>query len=310
MHNYALLNGADTASARCTMCPRACGAPRADGAFGYCNSGVLPEVASVCVHRGEEPVFGPEGMCNVFFYHCTMQCVYCQNSQISVNSGEAGHTDAETLAESIRTRIGPDRPCVGFVSPSHFVPQMRETIAIVKRSAPWAVAVMNTGAYDRRETISSLEDEMDVYLPDLKYMDEALARKYSRTPGYPGIALAALREMYRQKGSNLALDDAGIIRSGLVIRHLILPGHVENSIACLRAIAEELSASVHVSLMAQYHPTDAVRAHPVLGRTITRDEYETVLEEFYRLGFYRGWVQEMESSGSYLPDFGRGDVFG
>jgi putative pyruvate formate lyase activating enzyme len=134
-------------------------------------------------------------------------------------------------------------------------------------------------------------------------MDAGLAREYSGAPDYPVVALRTLREMYRQKGSNLHVDDRGMAQSGLIIRHLILPGHAENSMACLRTIAEELSPSVHVSLMSQYHPVEPVRSHPVLGRAITRGEYDAVVKEFYRLGFHRGWIQEFGSHTEYLPDF-------
>jgi putative pyruvate formate lyase activating enzyme len=134
-------------------------------------------------------------------------------------------------------------------------------------------------------------------------MDENLAREYSDTPDYPAIATAAIKEMYRQKGANILLGDDDVIHSGLIIRHLVLPGHVENSKAVLRWIAEELSPSVHISLMSQYYPTPAVRNHPKLGRTLHPDEYEEVVVEFERLGFWRGWVQEPGSPHSYRPDF-------
>jgi putative pyruvate formate lyase activating enzyme len=163
--------------------------------------------------------------------------------------------------------------------------------------------VFNTNGYDRVSTIRSLEGMIDVYLPDLKYMDEALARRYSDTKRYPQIATAAIREMFHQKGANIFLDDDGVIESGLIIRHLVLPGHVENSKAVLRFIAEELSPAVHISLMSQYHPTIHVQGHPVLDRTLQAEEYEEVLEEFERLGFYRGWVQDLDSPSNYLPNF-------
>lgn len=169
--------------------------------------------------------------------------------------------------------------------------------------------VMNTNAYDRVEVIESLEDMIDVYLPDFKYADGAISMEYSGAGNYPEIGVRALREMYRQRGSNLILDDQGTVLKGLIVRHLILPGHTDNSIACLKTIAEELSPSVHVSLMSQYQPTGPVKGHPTLRRTISREEYEEVVEEFYRLGFYRGWIQELGSAQNYLPDFSREHPF-
>ncbi|MFO8009918.1 MAG: radical SAM protein, partial [Dehalococcoidia bacterium] len=126
----------------------------------------------------------------------------------------------------------------------------------------------------------------------------------------PEVVSSALKEMFRQKGSNLKLDGDGVAESGLIIRHLILPGHIENSMACLRFIAEELSPSIHVSLMSQYSPNPEVMDHPQLGRYLTQKEYDLVLEEFYRLGLFRGWMQDLRSSGRYLPDFNRSEVFG
>jgi len=162
---------------------------------------------------------------------------------------------------------------------------------------------MNTNAYDRADTIASLEDVVDVYLPDFKYMDHSLALELSGAWNYPEVALAALREMHRQKGSNLSLREDGTAAAGLIVRHLIIPGQTENSKAVLRAIAGELSPSVHLSLMSQYYPPPGVAGHPWLGRTITRAEHEEVLDELERLGFYRGWVQELESQETYRPDF-------
>jgi putative pyruvate formate lyase activating enzyme len=288
----------------CTRCPRRCDADRTVGPLGYCRAGSGFEIASICLHRGEEPVIsGSAGICNIFFSHCNLQCVYCQNYQISRNSAPSkGIELGEVVSEVTRAVEGGARS-VGFVSPSHMIDQMKAIIVSLREAGCRAAFVMNTNAYDARETIESLAGLIDVYLPDLKYAERALAREYSGAEDYPEVALAALREMYRQKGSNLVLKDDGTAASGLIIRHLVLPGHVENSKACLQAIAEELSPSVHISLMAQYYPTPAVMGHPRLGRRITREEYEEVLEEFERLGFHRGWLQEPESPDSYQPDF-------
>lgn len=288
----------------CTSCPRGCDADRAGGSLGFCRSGSGFEIASICMHRGEEPVIsGSTGICNIFFSHCNLQCVYCQNYQISRNSAPSKCIELGEIVSAVARTLEEGVGRVGFVSPSHMIDQMKTIIAALRGAGCRATIVMNTNAYDRREVIESLAGLVDVYLPDFKYADRALAQEYSGVEDYPEVAIAALREMYRQKGSNLVLNDDGTAASGLVIRHLILPGHVENSKSCLRAIAEELSPSVHVSLMSQYYPTPAVAGHPLLGRRITQEEYEEVLEEFERLGFHRGWLQEPESSDSYRPDF-------
>lgn len=290
----------------CAVCPRECHVDRFTGKSGFCRTGSGFNIASIFPHRGEEPVIsGSRGICNIFFTHCNMQCLFCQNFQISRNdrSDPAHELELSTVIERIQSLLDTGIRAVGFVSPSHCIPQMKAIIRALEARGRRPIYVMNTNGYDKRETIASLEGMIDVYLPDLKYMDGSLARRFSQTPNYPEVAGAALKEMFRQKGSNVWLGEDGIAESGLIIRHLILPGHVENSKACLRFIAEELSPAVHVSLMAQYYPTPAVADHPELSRPLTWEEYDEVLEEFYRLGFYRGWIQDPESERCYRPDF-------
>lgn len=296
----------------CTCCPRNCHAKRNTDELGYCRTDNGFYVSSIVPHHGEEPVISGEcGICNVFFSHCNMQCVFCQNYQISRNGQHDPSHEMELadIVEQIGAIVDQGSKCVGFVSASHCVPQMKIIINALETKGSKLTCVFNTNAYDNKETIKSLEKMIDVYLPDFKYIDRDLAREYSQTPDYPEVAALALKEMYYQKGSNIVLDDDGIIKSGLIIRHLVLPGNVENSKQCLRFIAEELSPSVHISLMAQYYPTPAVADHPELGRCLTKEEYDEVLEEFYGLGFYRGWVQELESQQCYRPDFERPEVF-
>lgn len=295
--------------ASCTLCPRNCEVNRIKGEMGYCRAGSGLHISSICLHRGEEPVFSEKGICNVFFAHCNLRCLYCQNAQISRNDSRLPEMEMDEAAARIRAILGEGARCVGFVSPSHCLPQTRALMEAVNNTGPRPVYVMNTNCYDRVEAIESFDGLMDVYLPDLKYMDEGLATRYSGAANYPEVAMRALREMHRQKGSNLILDEEGVIRSGLIARHLILPGQAENAKRVLHAIAEELSPSVHVSLMAQYYPTEAVRDHPELGRSITRAEYDEVLEEFYRLGFHRGFVQDLGSGEILRPDFGKDDPF-
>ncbi|MFA4948404.1 MAG: radical SAM protein [Candidatus Krumholzibacteriia bacterium] len=287
----------------CEACPRSCRADRAAGA-GYCRSGSGFEIASICLHRGEEPaISGERGICNIFFSHCNLQCAYCQNFQISRNDSVVRGMSLDEAVGAAAAFLDEGAASVGFVSPSHMIPQMRSIVEALRGRSYRPTVVMNTNAYDRAGTIASLEDIVDVYLPDFKYMDHSLALELSGAWNYPEVALAALREMHRQKGSNLGLRDDGTASSGLIVRHLILPGQVENSKAVLRAIAEELSPSVHISLMSQYYPAPEVARHPWLGRSITRGEYDEVLDELERLGFHRGWVQELESQETYRPDF-------
>jgi len=289
----------------CTICPRQCSVDRSKMSSGYCRSGTDFEIATICIHTGEEPVIGGEkGICNIFFYHCNLQCIYCQNYQISNNLTanyakmpftQVIHSIQEILDQGVRT--------VGFVSPSHSIPQIKQIIGELKKMAKPPVFVYNTNAYDRVETLRELEGLIDVYLPDFKYIVPKTAQDYSGAIDYPSVACEAIKEMYRQKGSTLILGEDGIAESGLIIRHLVLPGHADESRKILQYIANQISTSIHISLMSQYYPTENVINHKVLGRILSNAEYQSVIDELDNLGFYRGWVQELESHNNYRPDF-------
>jgi putative pyruvate formate lyase activating enzyme len=297
--------------AGCTLCPRECGADRASGKAGYCKTGSGFSVSTVCAHRGEEPVLsGKKGICNIFFTHCNLQCSYCQNYQISRNTGRQEYSSLEDIMKKIDSVLSRGIRHIGFVSPSHVIPQMKEIMKSVKNRKKDTVFVMNTNAYDKKEIIESLEGLIDVYLPDIKYLDPKLSLAFSDCADYPDAAVLAVKEMFRQKGARLDLDKDGLAVSGLIIRHLVLPGFAGNSKKVLRFIAEELSPSVHLSLMAQYFPTPHVKGHPQLGRTLAKEEYDEVLEEMERLGFHNGWAQELDSHRAFRPDFGSDEVFG
>lgn len=288
------------------ICPRSCGADRINGLLGYCNASDDFGVASVCIHKGEEPVIGGEfGVCNVFFSNCNMQCIYCQNKQISNNHRE--DVFSTFLLDDLIKEIGAclDQGCksLGFVSPSHMIPQMLQIIRALHHSGRRPVVVYNSNGYDRVEMLKQLEGIVDVYLPDLKYSDASLAQELSDTANYVDVARLAIKEMYRQKGSPLHLDDSGQAISGLIIRHLVLPGYIENSKKVLEFIANELSPKIHISLMSQYYPMPEVMHHPKLGRMLTQNEYDEILSEMENLELQNGWVQQLDSSNHYLPDF-------
>jgi putative pyruvate formate lyase activating enzyme len=297
----------------CQLCPRNCKANRFSGKLGYCNSDAGFHISSICVHRGEEPVIsGKKGICNVFFPHCNLQCVYCQNHDISRNKGVifAERFSFEEIIQRICSTLDITENVVGFVSPSHYIPQMAAIIRGIHNAGRKPVIVYNTNGYDNVSSLRMLDGMIDVYLPDFKYMDAVLAFKYSQARNYPKVASAALKEMYRQKGSTLIVNDDGIAESGIIVRHLVLPGAVSQSIDVLRFISEELSPKLHVSLMSQYYPTQFVSQYQNLDRTITSEEYNQVVDAFHELGFYRGWVQDLESQASYRPDFFNDDPFG
>lgn len=296
----------------CTLCPRECNADRINTREGYCDTGAGFEVASVTIHKGEEPtISGRDGICNIFFTGCNLRCAYCQNHEIS--RPEAGkklrNIDLDELLNSVEGILQTGIRSVGFVSPSHVVPQVKAIINGLNKRGLHPVTVYNTNGYDKVSVLRSLEGLIDVYLPDFKYISSTLSSKYSEAPDYPEIALKAIKEMYYHMGSALLTDNNGEVERGLIIRHLVLPGHTEESIKVLRCISEEISTGVSISLMSQYHPVSGAGLVPPLNRTVYKEEYQLVVEEMNRLGFRNGWSQEMDSHANYLPDFKKIDPF-
>ena len=276
------------------------------------NAGL--NIALVCIHKGEEPVLGGEkGICNVFFSGCNLNCIYCQNHKISQPKGKgkiSGGTDDLNFAlDQITAILSEGINTVGFVSPSHMIPQMKSIIRGLHSRGYRPVTIYNTNGYDKAETLKEISDLIDIYLPDYKYVTPETALSFSGAYNYPSVALKALKEMYYQKGSSLRFSENGYAEYGLIIRHLVLPGYSEESIKVLNTIADELSAGVHISLMSQYHPANMVANHPSLNRALYKAEYDLVVEEMKRLGFRNGWSQDMDSSENYLPDFSRENPF-
>lgn len=297
----------------CRICPRECSANRYSRKLGYCNADASYVISSICIHRGEEPaISGDRGICNLFFGHCNLRCIYCQNHQISdKNAFVPGYGfDIEPVIRDIVSILDRGIFNVGFVSPSHYLPHVRAIIAALKERGYHPIFVYNTNAYDKVEELRKLEGLIDVYLPDFKYADATLAKAYSDAADYPDIALKAISEMYRQVGSTLIPGPAGVAERGLIIRHLVLPGHVQNSLDVLERIAEHISPNVNISLMSQYYPTFKVKDHPLLGRTISLKEYSLVLNKMESLGMHKGWIQELSSTHSFRPDFRKEKPFG
>jgi len=296
----------------CKLCPRECGVNRFEGGNGYCGTDAGMNIASVCVHKGEEPVIsGTEGICNIFFTGCNLRCIFCQNHEISRpgNSFARNNLSFDEILESIEKILLSGVKALGFVSPSHAVPQMKAIIRGLHEKGLKPVLVYNTNGYDKPDVIDSLDGIIDVYLPDYKYASPHIAREFSDASDYPEVVLKALKRMYYQKGSKLLLDDDEKAVSGLLIRHLVLPGHAEESIKVLRVIADELSTGVHISLMSQYHPIPDVLNHSDLNRSLYFSEYAEVAEEMQRIGFRNGWLQDMESNNNYKPDFSKEHPF-
>ena len=297
----------------CRICPRQCGVDRFVEPTGFCRTAAGYAIASVTLHRGEEPVLsGKKGICNVFFGHCNLRCLYCQNFQISRNESRIKGADwsLQTVVGAVTAILDTGVGHLGFVSPSHMVPQMVAIINEVQRQGYRPVIVYNSNGYDRVATLQQLEPLIDVYLPDCKYMDPVLAGKWSGAADYPAVAGAALREMYRQKGNILHLGAEGMAERGLIVRHLVLPGAVANSLAVLRFLADELSNRIAFSLMAQYRPIESVVNNEPLNRRLLLSEYAEVVATMEQLGFSEGWIQECTSADYYNPDFEQDSPFG
>jgi len=292
-----------TMSSPCVLCPRRCGADRLRGEAGFCGATAQLEVSSVVVHGGEEPVLtGGRGVGNVFLSHCNMRCVFCQNSQISQAPPASPMSPRDLASELLRlSRSG--CPTIGFVSPTHYAPQIVEALSIAAAEGLDRPLVYNSNGYDSVEALRLLDGIFDIYLPDFKYAGEAEAVEYSSAPGYPEAAMSALKEMYRQVG-NLRTDESGTAVEGLIIRHLVLPNDLARTREVLARIAGEISSEVAVSLMAQYNPMHRAMEFPLLSRTLRAREYESAVEALEELGMGNGWTQDWkESPGSWVPDF-------
>ncbi|RPH30992.1 MAG: radical SAM protein [Bacteroidales bacterium] len=295
----------------CSCCPRKCDVRKDSLELGFCNTTDHPMISSIFLHNGEEPIIsGNKGICNVFFAHCNLRCVYCQNYQISQNDGfeESWLMSVETAADRIIEILNKGVNLLGFVSPSHQIPQMLRIVDELRLRRYKPIIVYNSNGYDSVSTLRVLEGIVDVYLPDFKYFSNDLAREYSGVTDYFEVASKALREMYRQKGSTILLGDDGLIESGMVVRHLVLPGSTDDSVSVLEFIADEISPSLHISLMSQYYPTEKVCNTFPLNRKISKSEYLKVVSKLEVLGF-KGWIQDIDSSDLYRPDFNKKNPF-
>lgn len=283
----------------CRLCPRACGVPRGETGQGVCHSGEEMTVARAALHFWEEPpISGAKGSGAVFFTGCTLGCVFCQNGEISHGPNRGRTVTPEELSQIFFSLVEQGAHNINLVTPTHFVPKIREALLIRKLPVP---VVYNTSGYERVETLGLLEGLVDIYLPDYKYDDPQLARELSRAEDYPLVAREAIREMVRQVGAPV-YDQDGMMVRGVLIRHLILPGHTKNSIAALRRIKEEFPG-VPVSLMAQYTPCGKLEEFPELQRPITRREQQKVENALFDLGL-EGFTQARAAKGrEYIPDF-------
>jgi len=293
----------------CTLCPRGCKAIRAKTP-GFCGAGARLRVALAQLHHGEEPVLSGVdpargGSGAIFFSGCALRCVYCQNHDISMDN--AGHDMSvdDLTAMMLELQLAGAHN-VNLVTAGHYAPQVRQALAQAKANGLTVPVVWNSSGYESVATLRSLEGLVDIYLPDLRYMDARAAARYSAAPDYPKVATYAICEMRRQVGG-LVVDDApegtGLARRGLIIRLLVLPGNAGRTDLALDWIADTLGTRTAVSLMGQYYPTHRAREFPEINRGVTPEEYAAVLAHMDELGFTRGYVQQVGSSADYTPDF-------
>ncbi len=283
---------------KCSLCPRMCGVDRRTGEIGYCGGPAAAVVAKTMIHRWEEPALaGSGGSGAIFFGGCTLGCIYCQNHAISQNP-VGREVSSDELRAMMEELIEQGAENIDLVTPTQYLPTI---VPALSPKLPVPV-VYNCGGYERVETLRALEGLVDIYLPDLKYTDAGAAQRLSGAMDYFQTASAAIEEMVRQTGKPRWEGDKLV--SGTVIRHLILPGHIENSLRALDWIGEHFKpGEVIVSLMRQYTPTDATKNIPTLNRCITDEEYDAVLSWMY-LNDLEGFVQEKSAADrQYIPDF-------
>ncbi|NOY78807.1 MAG: radical SAM protein [Calditrichaeota bacterium] len=279
----------------CRLCPRYCEVNRLEGKIGFCRATDRLRVYKYKRHFGEEPpVSGIRGSGIIFLSNCTLGCYFCQNFPFSHN-GLGRDISPRTLARMMIVLQEQGAHNINWVTPTHFIPQLLEALKIAVEMGLRLPIVYNTNGFDSPETLALLEGLVDIYLPDLKYALSEPARNYSKARIYPQTAQAALKEMFRQVGF-LQIDEDGIATRGLIVRHLILPGQLDNTFEVLRFLAEEISPRVHLSLMTQYLPLWEARKFSEINRKISQQEYETVTRWVEDFGFTNGWIQDFEFS--------------
>jgi len=287
----------------CTLCPRMCRVDRTAGEKGFCGMGVAVQGARAALHMWEEPcISGKKGSGAIFFSGCTLKCVFCQNREIA--EGKYGkEISSQRLTEIFLELQGNGAANINLVTAGHFVVPVKEALLRAKEQGLAIPVIYNSGGYERVETLRFLEPVVDVWLPDFKYMDGRLAREYSKAEDYPQTAKKALEEMVRQAGE-CRFDKEGYIQKGVIVRHLILPGHTRDSMEILSYLHKTYGEHIYISVMNQYTPLPQVKDLEPLNRKVTRREYRRVLDFALELGIEQGYFQEGETAKeSFIPLF-------
>ncbi|MBU1006173.1 MAG: radical SAM protein [Candidatus Omnitrophica bacterium] len=273
----------------CRLCPRNCGVNRVKGETGFCEAGLMPMVSSFHAHFGEEPpISGRNGSGTIFFTHCNLRCVFCQNYPISQRE-EGREVSARELAGMMLTLQKKECHNINFVTPTHYMPQILEAVFLAREQGLDLPLVYNCGGYESMDALRAMDGIIDIYMPDIKYSDSAAAKKYSLAGDYFEASRAAVKEMHRQVGELRV--EKGIARRGLLVRHLVLPGGLDGSEAIFDFIAREISPDTYVNIMAQYYPCHRAFEFPELSRRITRREYMDALKIAEEKGLSKGFRQ-------------------
>ena len=288
---------------KCEICPHRCGVDRTNNQIGRCKSKNTVKVAKASIHMYEEPCISKgSGSGTVFFSNCNLNCVFCQNYEIS-QLGLGKEITIEELASIFLKLQNENVNNINLVTPTSYVPQIIEAIKIAKKKGLIIPIIYNTNSYENVETLKLLEGYIDIYLPDLKYAENELGRKYSGINNYFEIATKAIKEMYKQVG-NIECDKNGIAKKGVIIRHLVMPNHIENSKKVLKWINDKLPQDIYISVMNQYFPTYKAKEIKELNRKLTKREIKKIEEFIYSLNFKNGFIQGSEKNEvQYVPNW-------
>ena len=288
----------------CILCPRECGVNRLEGELGYCGENAALVAARAALHFWEEPcISGTVGSGTVFFGGCNLRCVFCQNHSIAI--GECGkEITLQRLAEIFLELQQKGAANINLVTPTHYIPQIRDALFLAKAQGLKLPIVYNTGGYEKVESLQLLDGLIDIYLPDLKYYSSELSAKYSHTANYFEKATLAIQEMYRQVGAPVFEESTGMMKRGIIVRHLILPDQVKDSKKILRHLFETYGNNIYISIMNQYTPLPHVAHIPELNRRVTEEEYDRVIDFALKLGIENAFIQEGETAEeSFIPPF-------
>ncbi len=286
----------------CTLCPRNCNVNRVNGSLGYCRADAEVTAARAALHFWEEPcISGTNGSGTVFFSGCSLGCVYCQNYDIS--RYQAGKKiSKERLAEIFLELQEQKAHNINLVTPGHYVPSIVNAVQRARAMGLIIPIVYNSSGYEKVETIKMLEGIVDIYLPDFKYLGEKMANRYSKSGDYFQIASKAIKEMVRQTGEAVFEDE--IMKKGVIVRHLLLPGGLEDSKRVIKYLYETYQDTIFISIMNQYTPLEQVKEYPEINRKVTEEEYDALVDYALELGVENGFIQEGETaSESFIPAF-------